>query len=83
MNRREILTGAGALALNPATSSTYPYCVMPVAVASSCRNRRFLAVIGILATLGLVFGYWVVGPAYSQTDGLTGGTYYGVWSVKG
>src|SRR4030042_2140341 len=41
--------GAGALALNPATSSTYPYCVMPLAVASSGRNRLLLAVIGILA----------------------------------
>jgi len=75
--------GAGALALNPVASSTYPYCVMPLAVASRSRNRLFLAVIGILATLGLAFGHWVVGPAYSQMDGLTGGTYYGVWSVKG
>lgn len=76
-------TGAGALAFDPATPSTYPYCAMPLAVASSSRNRWFLATIGILATLGLAFGYWVIGPTYSQADGLTGGTYYGVWSAKG
>lgn len=74
---------AGAHILNPGAPYTYPYCAMPVAMAVSPRARRFIVMLGAFAALGLAIGYWVVGPAYSQADDLTGGTYYGVWSRKG
>jgi hypothetical protein len=74
---------AGAHILNQGAPYTYPYCAMPMAMAVNPRARRFIVMLGAFATLGLAIGYWVVGPAYSQADDLTGGTYYGVWSRKG
>lgn len=74
---------AGAQVIYEAAPSTYPYCVAPVALMVGLRGRRFLALLGLATALGLAAGYLVVGPAYSQEDALTGGTYYGVWSPEG